>query len=340
MKCALFYGPKDVRVEDVPIPKIKENEVLVKVKVAATCGTDVKTYKRGHPLFNPPVAFGHEFAGEIVEVGENVKDFSEKMRIVSHNSAPCGHCFYCKKGKYSLCENLTFLFGAFGEYIKIPENILKYSVFELPGHISYTDAVLLEPLSCVVYGIEKSNISLGDTVSIIGAGPIGLMFVLLAKNKGARVICSDVSKDKLLLAKNMGADVVVNVKEVKDQVEAVKAYTQKGRGADVTIEAVGLPEIWEKAIKMTRPGGIVTLFGGCKSGTSISIDTELLHYSELTIKGLFHTHPRYVKAAFDLICNGVIPTELFFSKSYNLEEINQALETHGNGESVKNLIYC
>lgn len=338
MKSAMFYGPKDVRVEKTEKPTAGPGEVVVKNKVALTCGTDVKTYLRGHPLWDPPAQFGHESAGEIVEVGEGVNDFEVGDRVVAHNSAPCNACVYCKDGQPSMCEDIIWNMGAFSEYQAIPKEIVRQNMFKLPDHVDYRDAALMEPFSCAVYGTEESNIDLGDTVVVNGAGPIGLMFVKLAKLKGAYVISTDLSDKRLKIAKKMGADVTINVGQVEDQVEAVRALTEDNRGVDVAIEAVGMPEVWEKTVLMARKGGTVNLFGGPKPGTTVTLDTKLLHYSQLTLKGVFHTTPYHVERAFRLITQGVISSKDFVDKEYKLEDIEKAIQTHKEGEVIKNCI--
>ena len=336
MKAAVFHGVKDVRMEEIDVPEIGPSEVLVKIRAALTCGTDRKMYLRGHPLFKPPFVFGHEFSGDIVKVGSKVKNFKEGMRVVAANSAPCNHCFYCKIGRPSMCDNLTLrLSGAFAEYVEIPSPIVEQNLLEIPSHVSYKQAALVEPLACVVHGIEESGIKLGDTVVVNGAGPIGLMYVQLAKLKGARVIATDINGERLKIAQKLGADEIVNASQVSDQVEAVRGLTEEKRGVDVAIEAVGLPEVWEKTIKMVRKGGIVNLFGGCASGTKITIDTKLLHYLEITIKGVFHHTPQYVKRALNLISQGSIDTNSLITDEFPLSDFPHVLDMMINHQGIK-----
>ena len=326
MEAAFYCAPKKVRLKKVPLPKIKGGEVLVKVKVALTCGTDRKLYLHSHPLFPPPFILGHEFAGDIVKHGKKVKKFKEGMRVVAANSAPCHSCFYCKTGKEELCENLFIrLSGAFAEYIVVPEPIVKDNLFELPGNLSYQEAAFLEPLACAIHGIEESRISLRDTVVINGAGAMGLLLLQLAKLRGSAVIITDLSKERLSLACKLGADKTINVARVKDEVKTIKELTKK-RGADIAIEAVGNPQVWEKTIAMVRKGGKVIFFGGCPSGTSIKIGTQLFHYNELTLKGVFHHTPNYVRKSFDLICRRAINTDSLVTAKYPLRKIKEVLE--------------
>ncbi len=337
MRAAMFYAPEDVRMEDVPIPEPGPGEVLVRIEAALTCGTDVKSYKRGHPtLFkNMPSPFGHEFAGEIEAVGDGIEDWNTGMRVVAANSAPCNRCYYCKVGDQSMCERLEFLNGAFAEYIVVPSRIVDQNLFEIPEGVEASRAALLEPLACAVHGVVRTPVSLGDTVAVIGAGQIGLMFVRLATERGARVICVDKSPERLSVARELGAEETIEAVDGVDTIEAVREWTPEGRGTDVVIEAVGLPALWEQALRMVRKGGDVTLFGGAPSGTSIEVDTVLLHYSQITIRGIFHHTPYTVQTAFDLLRSGRVDPEPFISGVRPLEDIVAALESHGRQEGIK-----
>ena len=340
MKAALYYGIGDIRVEDVPKPKVGFGEILMKNVTALTCGTELKQYRRGYPSFKEGEVrkFGHESSGIVAEVGEGVKNFKVGDRIATHNSAPCNHCYYCRVGQYSLCENLVFSDGAWAEYRLLPAAIVEQNVFHLPSHISYKSAALLEPLSCAVYCIDEANIKLMDIVVINGAGPLGLMNLKVAKLRGAYTIISDLNPKRLQYAKEIGADEIINVSEVDDQIEAVLDKTPSHRGADVVIDATGLPEMWEKNMYMVRKGGTVMEFGGCKSGTTVTFDTRRLHYDQITVKGLFHTTPRHVEQAFRLIERGHISEEVFVGGTYPLEKCVEALESHAKGDVVKNEI--
>ncbi|CUH94939.1 hypothetical protein P22_1008 [Propionispora sp. 2/2-37] len=339
MKAAMYYGPQTVKVEEVPMPVAGPGELIIKNRVALTCGTDVKTYVRGYPLFRPPYGFGHEAAGIVAQVGENVSGFKVGDRVVAHNSAPCNVCFYCKQGQHSMCENITFNQGAFAEYGKIPAAIVKQNVFHIPENMEFVDAAMVEPFSCAVYGVEQIGIAAGDTVVVNGAGPIGLMFIRLAYFHGAKVIAADLSDERLEIAKKLGAAVTINPQGCgSDPVAAVRKVTEYKRGVDVAIEAVGLTDLWEQTIRMARKGGRILLFGGTKAGTSVSIDANLLHYSQLTIKGVFHTTPKHVQIAFDLIKHGVIASRDFVNKRYRLNEIEEAILSHKSGKVIKNCI--
>lgn len=339
MRAAIYYGPEDVRIEDIDTPSPGADEILVRVEAATTCGTDVKTFVRGYWNQKPPSRFGHEFAGEVVEVGARANEgrsltpITEGMRVAVANSAPCGLCFWCRQGDFSLCADILYLYGAFADYVVVPGRIIRQNVYPLPDRFPAIDACLTEPLSCVVHGIEESGIRVGDTVAINGAGPIGLMFVRLARLKGARVISCDRARPRLEAARAMGAEEAIDVAEV-DPVEAVKELTS-GHGADVAIEAVGLPEVWETTVAMTRRGGIANLFGGPKQGTRITLDPHRLHYDALTVKSVYHHTPNYIRRALDLIVRREITAADFVSSEFPLGELVYALTLHRDGQLVK-----
>ncbi len=338
MKAAMYYGIGDIRFEEVDIPEIGPGELLIKVGTALTCGTDVKTYKRGHPVLikQIPSLFGHEYAGTIEAVGEGVEDFKVGMRVVATNSAPCGNCFYCKRDMPNLCAELkdNLVNGAFAEYIRVPKAVVRWNTHQIPDSLSFRDAALTEPLACVVHGIEESNIKLGDTVVVIGAGPIGQMLIMLAKKTGAStVIASDLAELRRDIALKAGADIVIDPSK-EDAVERVKGETG-GRGADVVIEAVGIRQTWEQAVAMTRDAGTTVLFGGAASGTQFELDTGRFHYGQLTIKGVFHLKPKHVEQALKLIIAGDVNTDLLISHEMPVEKIGEALEMMGAGKTMK-----
>ncbi len=335
MAAQLFFGPGDVRYLNTDIPKVADGEILVKIKSALTCGTDLKTYKRGHPtVINQGSVFGHEYAGDIVETGRGVEGFKVGDRVVALNSCPCFRCYYCKLEEYSMCENIVYNNGAYAQYITVPPDIVKVNTFLIPDQISYREAALLEPLSCVVHGIDEINIRPGDTVAINGTGPIGLMFVTLARLKGAKIIATDLSDERLYYAQKFGADHIINASRT-DQVSAVKEITEKGYGADVAIEATGFPDVWEKTILMGRKGAVILLFGGWEPGSSINIDTKLLHYSELDIKGVYHHTPYYARKAFNLLASKKINAKDFITSDMPLKNLIDALEMVENRKGLK-----
>lgn len=340
MKAVRFYAPGDIRVEEIPVPQPGPGEVVIKNKVTLTCGTDVKTYKRGY-RYEPPFGFGHEASGVVAAVGEGVTNFKVGDRVVAHNSAPCGHCYYCKRGDESMCESLIqnqFNNGAYAEYQLIPAPIVNMNMFHMPDEMSYKQAALLEPMACSVYGTANCPIEIGDYVVVNGCGPIGLGFVRMCVLRGAHVIACDMSAARLEAAKKLGAIDTVKVDEVEDQAQAVKDLTEDGRGVDVAIEATGVPSVWESAMHMARPGGFVLLFGGLKKGSEVSLDANLMHYSQLTVKGVFHTTPMYVHSTFEMIKMGQFPEEIFVQNEYSIDDTEKAILEHASGAVIKNAI--
>ena len=332
MTAAVLYGKEHLRIEAVKVPEIGRGDVLVRVKAALTCGTDVKVFRRGYHarMIVPPALFGHELAGDIVGLGEDVKGFKIGQRVVAANSAPCGVCYFCRRELQNLCDDLLFNNGAYAEYIRIPARIVQKNLYEMPAHVSYQDAALIEPLACVLRGLEETSIRPGDNVTIIGLGPIGLMFVRLATVYGARVIAIGRRPTQLERAAAMGARELVLSTETEALVKRVRDLTG-GRGADVAIEAVGHPDAWEAAVRMLRRGGTVNFFGGCPNDSRISLDTQLLHYSELTCKASFHHTPAHIKKALEIVSRGEVTARDFVNRVEpltNLLEVMQHLMSH------------
>lgn len=338
MKAAVFYGPGDLRFETTAKPEPGPGELIVRVGTATTCGTDVKMYVRGYRNTVLPMLFGHEFAGEVAQLGEGVQQERPELglgtRVVCANSAPCYSCAYCRMGKLSLCENIVLNWGAFAEYVRVPARIVRHNTYVLPDDLSYRDACLTEPLACVVHGIEESNIKLGDTVVINGAGPIGLMYVALAKHKGAHIITTDLSEARLEVARALGAAVTLGASASRDLVAEVRGLTG-GEGADVVIEATGLPAVWETSVAMARKGGTVNLFGGPETGSKFTVDTNRLHYDMLTLKAVYHHTPHYIERALGLIKKRLVTSELFVTQDFALADVTSAVELHKQQGVVK-----
>jgi L-iditol 2-dehydrogenase len=332
MMAAVLYGKENLRVEAVEVPRIGRGELLVRVKAALTCGTDVKVFLRGYHarMIVPPAVFGHELAGDVVAIGEGVQGFRLGQRVVAANSAPCQQCYYCARGNENLCEDLLFNNGAYAEYIRIPARIVEKNTYEIPDHIGYKDAALAEPLACVLRGLEETGVRSGDTVAVIGLGPIGLMFVRLAKVRGARVIAIGRRPKQLERAERLGADEMISTAGAADPARAVRDLTH-GRGADIAIEAVGTPATWELAVQLVRRGGTVNFFGGCPSDTRISLDTSLLHYSEIRCLASLHHTPAHVRRALEVINAGYITARDFVKGEEplaNLLEVMKYLTSH------------
>ncbi|MCL4402988.1 MAG: zinc-binding dehydrogenase [Acidobacteria bacterium] len=332
MMAAVLYGKEHLRVEPVAVPKVDKGDILVGVRVALTCGTDVKVFRRGYHarMIVPPAVFGHELAGDVVEIGEGVTNVAIGQRVVAANSAPCDECFFCRRGKQNLCEDLLFNNGAYAQYIRIPARIVEKNTYEIPDHVSYQDAALVEPLACVLRGVDETGIEPGDTVTVIGLGPIGLMFVRIAKLYGARVIAIGRRRTQLERAEAMGAADLVSTEISPDAIRQVRALT-RGRGSDVVVEAVGNPETWQWAVDMVRRGGTVNFFGGCPSESLVSLDTNLLHYSEITCKATFHHTPFHFQKALEVVAAGHVTSQDFINREEpltNLLEVMRHLMSH------------
>jgi L-iditol 2-dehydrogenase len=285
----------------------------------------------------PPAAFGHEMAGTIEELGPGVQRWRVGDRVVVANSAPCGACFFCREEQANLCEDLLFLNGAYAESIVIPERLVQKNLLALKESTSYADAALTEPLACVVLGLDDCRIRPGQTVLILGTGPIGLMFVRLASQAGCRVWAAGRGSARLKAAETLGAERVIEVP--RDQ-EVSRVLQKAGwPRADVVIEAVGRPEVWEAAMRLVRKGGTVNFFGGCPTGTSVSLDTGLIHYSNLTLLASFHHKPRTIRRALGHIEGGLIQARDFVDGECRLEDLPSLLSSMARGNrAIKTLV--
>ncbi len=339
MLAALFYAPLDVRLEEQPLPQPGPGEILLQIAVATTCGTDLKAFRRGHPVLfqRTPARFGHEVAGIVAAVGAGVTDWQEGEAVVVANSAPCMQCFFCQRQQFSLCEDLLFLNGAYAEYLVVPERIVRLNLYHLPPTTSFIAAALTEPLACALHGVDASAVHPGDTVAILGAGPLGLLLTAVAHQRGAQVITTGRQPERLALARTLGADTVIDVTglSTSEQCAAILDATPARRGVDVAIEAVGQPETWELATTLVRPGGLVNFFGGCASGTQITLPTQPLHYHALTLKGVFHHTPAYFAAALALINEQQIDVATLVTARYPLADLLTTFELLQNKQGVK-----
>ncbi len=325
--------PGKIELTDIPLPAPADGELLIKVRAALTCGTDLKAYQRGHPIIPMPGPFGHEFSGTVVKKGRGVRNFREGDEIMAAHSAPCLKCPYCKKRIYNLCENImkTKVMGAFAEYVLLPAAIVKQNVFHKPSTLGFEEAALLEPVACVVHGISPLGIRKGMSAVIVGAGPIGLIHLMLLKAVGAKVIIADPHKERLAMAVELGADVACDSKGIA---EAVKKLTG-GIGADYAFECTGRPDVWQSAVAHVRRGGTLTLFGGCPTGTSVTYDAHRLHYDEITLRGVFHFTPADVRRAFKLLASGRMKTSALISGRYPLNELGKAFDKLAKGQGIK-----
>jgi L-iditol 2-dehydrogenase len=292
VKAALLYAPGDLRVEEVPRPEPGPGDVLVQIEVALTDGTDLKTFRRGHPVLarESPAPFGHEFCGLV-----------DGRRVVAANSAPCGVCAGCARGEQ--CLDLAFLAGAYADWIVVPERIAAVNLHDVPPGVEPEVAAMVEPLACCLRGVERAGIHAGDTVAILGAGPIGLMLAACVADAG-------------------GWPVVVGGRpERQELVELFGAESGAGTGADVVIEAAGSEAAWKDAVELVRPGGAVVMFGGLPRDVRPPVDAYRLHYEELTVRGSFHHTPATVRAALGFLGSGAYPWDRLVTHRVLLDEL-------------------
>jgi len=327
MTAAVLYGREDVRIERLPMPFAGPGEIVVRVQAALTCGTDLKVYRRGYHarMLTVPMAFGHELSGIVHETGRGVTKFHSGDRVVALNSAPCDECYFCRRGQQNLCDDLLFNNGAYAEFISIPARIVEKNTMLVPGHIPFEHAALTEPLACVVRGLEETNAQPGDSIVVIGGGPIGLMFMHVAQLAGLHVIAVVKRSRQIAAARTFGAEHVIQITSAADPIAAVRALTPGHRGVDIAIEAVATPTTWQWAVDMVRKGGIVNFFGGCAAGTRVDLDTNRLHYNDITLKASFHHTPATARRAFDLISSGRFKCREYITGRSPLSELDSVL---------------
>ena len=297
MKALIFHGPGDLRLEDVPRPQAGPGDVLLQVEVALTDGTDLKAFRRGHPVLlgEPPSPFGHEVCGVDTATGR---------RFVAANSAPCGECAACRRGQQTQCGSLLpLLNGAYAEYLLVPERIARTNLLRVPDGLPGEVAALVEPLACCLHGVEVADVQSGDAVAVLGLGPIGLMLCACVADAGGRPVGVGSRPERRALAPAFGA-------ELGD-----------GEGADVVIEAAGTSEAWHHAVELVRPGGTVVFFGGLPAGAAPAIDATRLHYDELTLRGAFHHAPRHVRAALAFLASRAYPWEQLVTHRAGLDGV-------------------
>jgi len=341
MAAAVLHGREDIRIERVPIPTAAQGELIVRVDAALTCGTDLKVFRRGYHarMIVPPALFGHELAGTVVEVGEGVTDFATGDRVVALNSAPCGQCYFCSRGQENLCDDLLFNNGAYAEFIRIPARIVAKNTLHVPDHVLLEHAALTEPLACAVHGFEDSRPRPGDTVAIIGGGPLGLMILHVAALAGYQIIAVVKHDGQVEAARKLGAAHVVQSANIRKAIRDTRALTARNRGTDIVIEAVGSPDSWQEAVELVRKGGTVNFFGGCAVGTHVTLDTNRLHYNDITLRATFHHTPEFCRKALELIAGGRFQASAFITGHAHLYELHGVFEKLMNrGNEIKTAI--
>ncbi len=336
MRAVVLLAPGKIAYQEVETPYPEEGEAVLKIGAALTCGTDLKTFLRGHPKMPTPTFFGHEFAGVVVRVGREVRNVREGDEVMLVPTAPCGGCYYCLREEENLCTSLmeTMLLGGYAEYIKVPARIVQKNLFPKPPSLSFTEAALLEPLSCVVHGLEPLRLWPDDHAVVIGAGAIGLLHLLALRALGlSRIYVIARNLERAEMARRLGASLVF-CREANGVQDVLMGHTE-GRGADLVIECTGQPAVWEEATRLARPGGQVVLFGGCPVGTQVRLDTYRLHYDQIRIFSPFHFTPRAVRKAYRLLVEGCIPGQLLISGVFPLDETHKAFLLLQKGRGIK-----
>ena len=355
VKAAILHGKENIQIEEVTPPALKPREVRIRIEAALTCGTDLKVFKRGYhaKMIVPPAVFGHELAGTISELGAGVgvhasacspdklklelQSWQIGDRVVPANSAPCGECFHCRAGQENICDDLQFLNGAYAESIIVPARLVQKNLLKLKSETDFADAALAEPLACVVQGVDDTKLRSGQNVLVIGAGPIGLMFTALAKSLGCDVTVAGRRAPRLEAAQRLGASQTIDIGDGRNLPAKVRAATKTQ--FDAVIEAVGRPETWEATVHLVRKGGTVNFFGGCPAGTTVTLDTTFIHYSDLTLLASFHHTPRAIRRALEFIEAGVIHAGDFVDGECPLTQLPELFKSMAAGNhAIKTLI--
>jgi L-iditol 2-dehydrogenase len=338
VRAQVFHGAGDLRFEELPVPTPRAGEIVLKIEAALTCGTDVKTLRRGHPVMIPhmPTVFGHEFAGTVSAVGAGVRLFRAGDRVVAGNSAPCGACPLCLAERPNLCEDLLFVNGAYGEYIALPRRLVARNVVGVGAQMPAYRAAFAEPLACALLGVQRARVEAGHTVVIFGHGPLGCLLAMVAASEKARVIIVGKAGPRFERVRGLGLGYCIDA-TAADALATLRDLTA-GRGVDVAIDATGRPEVWEQAVAATGRGGTVLFFGGCAPGTTIRLDTRRVHYEELTLVGAFHHTPELIRRAVELLDGGAVRPDGLLTHRMKLEDVRAALELMTRGDALKVLI--
>ena len=332
MKASVCYKQNDLRTEDLPIPEISDNEVLIKMLACGLCGTDIQKI-RGDSV-NKPTVLGHEVVGEIVKKGKNVSKFEIGDRVITAIHVPCFTCHYCNKGHYTICEQFrtnNIDPGGFAEFIRIPELHLNHLTHKVSNNVTDEEATLIEPIACCLHGLKQADIRPNDSVLIMGAGTIGILHAQLAKIKGAnKVIVSDMSEFKLQKALKVGCDYAINIKE-KNIIDEVNKITD-GQGVDVIVIAAGVSSLVADAVNMVRRAGKIIVFSGFDKNKLVTLDVSRFFKDEISIIGTYSVTPYEFPEALDLLEKRKLNTKEMITHVYPLKKLSEAIDISTNPE--------
>ncbi|HHT91543.1 MAG TPA: alcohol dehydrogenase catalytic domain-containing protein [Firmicutes bacterium] len=334
MKAAIYHGPGKMTLEDVERPSIDPAGILVEVRASGVCGTDVKTFLRGHRFFEPPCILGHEFAGVVAEVGSQVKDFAPGDRVAVAPYVPCGFCPMCQGGLFELCYKKSGVSGgAFTQYVSVPKEVLERGTVRLPEGMSFAAGAMAEPLACTLNGLEDCRLKLGDTLLILGAGPMGLLSAQAALAQGVgKVIVSELNEERLSKAREIGA-IPVNPK--RDNLKALVKRETNGLMAQAVLVCVGFAEAVEEAQAYVAPGGVINMFGGLPKDSTVTVDPGLIHYQQVSLVGSFgFTHVQF-RQAVELMAAGRIDAERIVTHTLPLEQAAQGIKLSAEQKALK-----
>jgi L-iditol 2-dehydrogenase len=337
MRVATLVEPRRIELREEPAPSAPAGGIVVRVRAALTDGTDLKTFRRGHPKMPMPTRFGHEFSGDVSDVGEGVTSFAPGDPVMCVHTAPCGKCFWCHNAQEELCESVmpAMILGAYSDFIALPRRIVERNCFHKPDDVSYSEAAFLEPLACVVHSIAVLQAARGSTVAIVGNGGFGILHALLLARHGVDAVLFGRRPERLELARRLGLE-SIDTRSVP--IQAFLLERTRGRGADAVIECTGTTEMWESAPSLVRRGGKVSFFAGLPADARVTFCAARLHYDEVQLIAPFHFTPRDVRAAFELIAAHALPLGSLVSHVYPLGQIATAFSKLDAGEGLKVLI--
>lgn len=336
MKIAQLTGPGVIEFRDVACPEPAEGEIVIRMHAALTCGTDLKTFERGHPRLPFPLTLGHEVAGTVAAAGKGVDRFREGDAIACVPTAPCKMCRLCRRGRESLCPDAVgrFMSGAFAEYVRVPAHIVRENVFLRPKHIAAHEAAALEPLSCVLHGASRIHLRAADSVVIIGDGAIALMFAQVARLlTPGKILLAGKHATRLDVARRLDFGTVIDASD-NGLYDPVMEWTD-GSGADIIVECVGRPNVWEAASQLAGTAGELLFFGGCAAGTRVSFETYRVHYEEIDVKGAFHYGLADVRAAWDMLHDRVVDVGSLITHQLPLDRLLDAFELARSRTAIK-----